>query len=409
MATATIYPSGDGTKGSGWSDESSGTTNLYTKIDEGTASPNDSDFVSCNSAGSTMFFSFPSMPSDFGTLTSYELRFRSARSSSKGDYRDFASCQLFKANESTAIASAHTISNTTSATTFTFSTTPSYTDKTSWDALRLKISMSGTGSSGSGRLYACQLDLVYTPSSTNIPYTASGGMTLGGGSPCKLGFRTTGSGGIVLGGSSNVNSNSQFHFMGSGGIVLGGESSSSMRISFQSSGGLIFGGTAEFAVDQGTGTGGVKVGGKGKFLVRYPCVGEGVVMPTDSLFLLATIIWSSIDEDFEVHLYTAAEETIETEADFTTWNFFVKEKEDFFVSFVEPGRVVLEGGVSPDYSIEWDEEEWGESVYIYGYAVVGETSRRVYWVNHHGLRILSAINTSVFNVRLPFRRQEVEA
>lgn len=172
MATVTVFPNGDGTI-SGWSDESSGTTNLYTKIDEGTASPNDGDYVSTSSQNQNVYFQLGEMPSDFGTATGVAIKLRLARTSSKGDYRSFHDCQLVQSNQTTAISAAATISESTTITTYSFSPTiTGATTKEAWDGMRLRVK-TGVGSSGSCRIYAAQVEVTYTPSSGRLARSAS--------------------------------------------------------------------------------------------------------------------------------------------------------------------------------------------------------------------------------------------
>ena len=163
MATVTVFPNGDGTT-TNWSDESSGTTNLYTKINEGTGSPNDSDYVSTSTQNTNAYFQLGDMPGDFGTATGVTIKLRLARTSSKGDFRQFLDCQLMESNQSTAISAAATITDSTTITTYSFSPTiTGATTKGAWDGMRLRVK-SGVGSSGSCRLHAAQVEVTYTAS-----------------------------------------------------------------------------------------------------------------------------------------------------------------------------------------------------------------------------------------------------
>lgn len=413
MATITLRPNGDNGVGSGWANEASATSNLWQSIDEiDVHSPNTSDYAGSGTSNSTYWITFDNCPSNVDTVTQCVVRLVTAKTSTKGDNHYINSCQLFKSDKTTAIDTdlVGGISSTTTPTLSSFTRSSLiYGDKTSWDGVNLVLRINSASGGGSGRVYAVQLDLTYDETASGEEYQASGGIVLGGSSACKLNLKATGSGEIVLGGSSNVNSNSQFSFNSTGGIVLSGSSSFAVGFQFHSNGGVILGGTSEFKVEQIQGIGGACVGGTNKLINVIPCSGTNIVIPTDSIFKMAQDVILKIfdhEENLEIHLYTAAEETIETESDFTSWQMFTKGLDDFFVSFgIDAGTVFLEGGVSHEYAIQWDEEEWGEEVHILGYAVVGETTRNLYWANHHGLRIISATNSSLFNLRLPFRKQ----
>ncbi len=167
MATTTVYPNGDGTK-TGWTNESSGTSNLYASVDEGTDSPNDAD---CNQAftNDVIAYLLGDMPVDFGTATAVTVKVRLARTEIKGNDRQFSTCALYKSDESTAITATCDLTGTTATvTTFTFTPTiTGATDKTSWDGMRLKFN-TPTGTSGALRIYAIQVEIDYTTSSGGV-------------------------------------------------------------------------------------------------------------------------------------------------------------------------------------------------------------------------------------------------
>lgn len=410
MATITLRPNGDNGIGSGWQTQSGGTSNLYQTIDEvDVHSPNTSDYCGSGVSNAAYWITFDDCPSNLDTVTQCVVRLVTAKTSTKGDNHYIHSCQLFKSDKTTAVDSdlVGGISSTTTPTLSSFTRSSLiYGDKTTWDGINLVLRINNASGGGTGNVYCVQLDLTYdeVPSGDTFDEVATGGATGGGTASIFAIYSPPSIGGVEAGGEAFASDgNSE---IGTGGTVLGGSSSLSKLISLTASGGASASGTS--IVQHLHAFGGTVAGGSATVAHYLPCKGQ-IFIPTPSLYELVSAAWTSFDEDFEVHLYTAAEDTIETEADFTTWNYFIKEKEDFFVSFgIEAGIVNLDAGTSHEYAIEWDEEEWGEEVHILGYAVVGETSRRVYWVNHHGLRLISATNSSLFNVRLPFRRQEVE-
>ena len=157
MATATLYPDGDGTV-SGTVGGVPAPPPYYANIDEGTDTPDDGDSVLLTSTPAFIFVTLTATPVDCSTVTAVAIKIRTA-DSSKG--RTIASCQIFQNDESTAITSLATITGSTTNTTYTLN--PSITgatDKTSWDGARLKINSGG--SPGSAAIFATQVDITYT-------------------------------------------------------------------------------------------------------------------------------------------------------------------------------------------------------------------------------------------------------
>ena len=168
MASTTVYPNGDGTINgwTEWAPSTGGTTNLYQKIDEGTASPNDSDSVIGGYAAGSYYILLGDMPVDFGTATAVSIKVRAQYTTGKGDVKSF-DCRLVKSDETTAITASTNTTVTASAATYTIP--PSITgatDKTSWDGMRLKltpVASAGTpGSNGGIIVSAVQVDITYT-------------------------------------------------------------------------------------------------------------------------------------------------------------------------------------------------------------------------------------------------------
>ena len=73
MATTTLYPDGD--VGTVQWDTTTGTFH-YTEIDEGTASPNDADYVETTTADDTDVFSFGATPANTDTVTQVDVKVR---------------------------------------------------------------------------------------------------------------------------------------------------------------------------------------------------------------------------------------------------------------------------------------------------------------------------------------------
>lgn len=160
MPSVTVYPNGDGTI-TNWADQSGGTTNIYQSIDEGVDSFNDADYVLTSQELITRYWLLGDMPSDFDYATVVVVKLRLRRSALKGDALSFGSVQLFQSDESTAVTNSLTISDTTTATNYSYSMTITGTNnKTVWDGLRMGIRTS-TGTSGSAYLYAAQVDITY--------------------------------------------------------------------------------------------------------------------------------------------------------------------------------------------------------------------------------------------------------
>lgn len=168
MATTTVYPNGDGTNG-GWTNEASGSSNLYASIDEGTGSPNDADY-SIAVSNVTMAYLLGNMPSDLDTVTACTVKVRLQRQTAKGADRQFSTCAIYQSDESTALTATCDLTSTTSTiTTYTFNpSVTGATDKTSWDGARLKFN-TPTGSSGGILIYAAQVEITYSVAAAGQP------------------------------------------------------------------------------------------------------------------------------------------------------------------------------------------------------------------------------------------------
>lgn len=162
MPTATLVPDGQGTVGSNWG--GSGGSPLYTfaNIDEGNASPNDADYITCTADNSSIFYTLTGTGGDFVTATGVTIRFR-ALNASKATPRKFATCQIFASDETTALTDAMVCTGTTTSFT-TLVGTPTIigaTSKTAWDGARIKIT---TNSGGTGTPFCSmiQVEVAYS-------------------------------------------------------------------------------------------------------------------------------------------------------------------------------------------------------------------------------------------------------
>ena len=89
-----------------------------------------------------------------------------------------------------------------------------------------------------------------------------------------------------------------------------------------------------------------------------------------------------------------------TEADLTFYEDPIElDKTDFVIS-INGNIVAIDADLIPQY---YSPET---PTYIYGYALVGQTTRIVWWVNAFGLREISAESPSYFNVVAYFKREE---
>lgn len=84
MADITLFPNGDRAI-SGWQDEGDGTTDIFNSIDEGTTSPNDSDYVHDNDGDDTSQFDLDASPGDTSEVTSVDLSVRAMKESGGKD------------------------------------------------------------------------------------------------------------------------------------------------------------------------------------------------------------------------------------------------------------------------------------------------------------------------------------
>ncbi len=161
---------GDGTfvGGFGWSIQG-GPTDKYAAVNNGTATPDDTDYVvsyiSEGSGGDYGYFLFEDMPADFDAATSATVKIRQLCYTNE----DSVKYQLFESNESTALTNeitlecdnseiAHTSPHTFRTDTVSFTITGA-TTKTAWDGARLKIIHVGTGDGDDPLYHLSEIDL----------------------------------------------------------------------------------------------------------------------------------------------------------------------------------------------------------------------------------------------------------
>ena len=234
MPSITLFLNGDGVT-TDWTDQAAGTTNLYQAIDEGTASPNDSDYIGCTVNNTVATFLLDNMPTDFISATSVALKIRHNCSSSK-NATQLIEVSLVESDDTTLVAGPVSTNGDPLINTYTYnpSIVTSNNDTNTWNGTRLKLKVSGL--SGTAQVYAAQVDLVYS----NI-YVGAGGILGGGTAPTSLVKSNTASGGALVGGTA---SNSRFLIPAiSGGVLLA--SSGVQSFTERGSGGVILNGFSD--------------------------------------------------------------------------------------------------------------------------------------------------------------------
>lgn len=253
IPTAFLVPVADGTT-TNWVDQSAGTTNLYQTVDEGTLSPNDSDYVTTTTNNAEITFLLTDMPADFVSATKISIKVRHATSSSKSGL-PIAEVQIVESNNTTAITDTVSTSDDVAPVTFTYSPniTTATNTKATWDGARIRLKAIGTGGA-SAYIYAIQIELHYSTIANN-DITGSGGILAGSSSAQMVIYTTIGSAGTLVGSSATplVIRNET----GSAGVGVG---SSSIPIVIYSA----------------TGSAGVGVGGSG--VMDYTEIASGGVL-----------------------------------------------------------------------------------------------------------------------------------
>lgn len=179
MSSATLLPNGNGTFSGTWTGTGGSPAYTYLNVDEGTDSPNDSDYAAASSANASGIYLLSDTPSDWNIGTACTAKIRCSNSI-KGGLK-WNTVQIFKADESTALTGTGDISTgTTSATTISVSLSiTGATDKTSWDGARVKLTTGASGT-GSAAVYAIQIEMTYTATATGRIHRAASLDGLGG-------------------------------------------------------------------------------------------------------------------------------------------------------------------------------------------------------------------------------------
>jgi len=189
MATTTVKPNGDGTfvdgNYSSWSIVG-GPTDKYAAVNNGTATPDDTDYVVSSmqegQGNDYGYFLFEDMPADFDTGTSATVKIR--QRCYTGD--DSVKYRLFESNESTALTNeitlecdnseiSHSYSHPFRTDTVSFSITGA-TTKTAWDGVVLKIFHVGTGDGDDPLYHVSEIDLVIGYTVSTAPEIAVTGL-----------------------------------------------------------------------------------------------------------------------------------------------------------------------------------------------------------------------------------------
>jgi len=128
----------------------------------GVDTPDDTEYLSTSSSGTTAYFRIPSMPRDFSAATNVRVYLRYNTAGKSGDMQ--AQVQLFESDGTTALTSATTFSYSLSATNVWSSLTiTGGTSETAWSEGQVKIS--STGSSGELRIYEMEIEVTYDETS----------------------------------------------------------------------------------------------------------------------------------------------------------------------------------------------------------------------------------------------------
>ncbi len=235
MATTTLYVNSDVSIDS-WTDQSGGTSNIYQSIDEGTASPNDSDYVKTSTGNDYLYLGIQNMPSDFVSANSLQVKLRHATDTTKSAIY-VQEVALTDPDLFTLVAGPTSTTADITVTTYTYnlSIVTGSNNKTTWDNALLRL-QTNIGS-GTASVYAVQIELDYqnvvigsggstaggtAEVTSSRGFTASGGTTAGGTASVQRFFGITGSGGTIVNGFSPVS----FSDVGSGGVIINGSSES---------------------------------------------------------------------------------------------------------------------------------------------------------------------------------------
>ena len=149
-----------------WTGSSTITSNLYATINEGTLSPNDTNYVQSTTYNAvTVKFTLGTIPQNIGTVASITLSVRSQLTfTASVDQQDWASCQLFQSDGITALTSSSVMSDSNAATTYTFTPSVIGSGQSNWNNAIFAITTTTVSSSYvPPKLNAVQVTLNYIP------------------------------------------------------------------------------------------------------------------------------------------------------------------------------------------------------------------------------------------------------
>ncbi len=141
-STTTLYATADGTILS-VVDETDGTTNIYTSVDDDPGTPTDSDWINNSNPTGSVFFDLTDMAADFTAMSSVTGVFRWRGFSHSNDVTLYA--QLFESDESTSLSDEVQVVQATGDTSFantgsvTFTNVNTSANKATWDAARIRL------------------------------------------------------------------------------------------------------------------------------------------------------------------------------------------------------------------------------------------------------------------------------
>lgn len=222
-----------------WSNEAAGTTNLYLSVDEGTASPIDSDYVTTFLDSKELIFDLTSTPNDFATATGIIIRVRQATTSSKTG-RPLTEVQMMESDNVTAMTTISAASSDTTITTYGYSPTLTGANtKAKWDGSRIRLKV-GTGSLSGPLIYAIQVELYYN--SIGFSEVMTGQLAFKGIASVNGALSMIAQGGFIINGVADADSAG---YRASGRLALSGSATCVVGVNYAPVGALMFSGYGE--------------------------------------------------------------------------------------------------------------------------------------------------------------------
>lgn len=222
-----------------WVNEASGTTNLYQSVDEGTVSPNDTDYVTTFFDSKELIFDLTSTPNDFASATGIIIRVRQATTSSKNG-RPLTEVQMMESDNVTAMTTISAASSDTTITTYGYSPTLTGANtKAKWDGSRIRLKV-GTGSLSGPLIYAIQVELYYN--SIGFAEVMTGQLAFKGTASVNGALSMIAQGGLVISGIAEADSAG---YRASGRLALSGSATCVVGVNYAPVGALRFSGYGE--------------------------------------------------------------------------------------------------------------------------------------------------------------------